>query len=130
MSRLTEADAFSIGRSSEITRDELKFQKFIDRIRNKFSNLFYETLKRQLILKKIILPSEWADIKHDLNVVRKFAENIDYINDKNVAIAWNLIRADKDYYKKVFEPNYNQGLKDSHIETALIKACKELNIID
>jgi hypothetical protein len=69
MSRLTEADAFSIGRSSEITRDELKFQKFIDRIRNKFSNLFYETLKRQLILKKIILPSEWADIKHDLNVV-------------------------------------------------------------
>jgi len=69
MSRLTEADAFSIGRSSEITRDELKFQKFIDRIRNKFSNLFYETLKRQLVLKKIILPSEWADIKHDMNVV-------------------------------------------------------------
>jgi len=63
MSRLTEADAFSIGRSSEITRDELKFQKFINRVRNKFSNLFYEALKRQLILKKIIVPSDWAKMK-------------------------------------------------------------------
>ena len=63
MSRLTEADAFSVGRSSEITRDELKFQKFIDRIRNKFSTLFYEALKRQLILKKIIVPSDWVNIR-------------------------------------------------------------------
>ena len=68
MSRLTEADAFSIGRSSEITRDELKFQKFINRIRNKFSNLFYEALKRQLIFKKIIVPSEWITIKDSINV--------------------------------------------------------------
>ena len=68
MSRLTEADAFSIGRSSEITRDELKFQKFINRIRNKFSNLFYEALKRQLIFKKIIVPGEWITIKDSINV--------------------------------------------------------------
>ena len=68
MSRLTEADAFSVGRSSEITRDELKFQKFIDRIRNKFSTLFYEALKRQLILKKIIVPSDWINIREDIVV--------------------------------------------------------------
>ena len=68
MSRLTEADAFSIGRSSEITRDELKFQKFINRIRVKFSNLFYESLKRQLILKKIIVPSDWNDIRQGMTV--------------------------------------------------------------
>ena len=68
MSRLTEADAFSVGRSSEITRDELKFQKFIDRIRNKFSTLFYEALKRQLILKKIIVPSDWVNIREDIVV--------------------------------------------------------------
>ena len=68
MSRLTEADAFSVGRSSEITRDELKFQKFIDRCRTKFSTLFYEALKRQLILKKIIVPSDWINIREDIVV--------------------------------------------------------------
>ena len=68
MSRLTEADAFSVGRSSEITRDELKFQKFIDRCRGKFSTIFYEALKRQLILKKIIVPSDWVNIREDIVV--------------------------------------------------------------
>jgi hypothetical protein len=68
MSRLQEADAFSVGRSSEITRDELKFQKFIDRIRNKFSVMFYEILKRQLVLKKIIVPSDWVNIREGMNV--------------------------------------------------------------
>ena len=68
MSRLSEGDAFSVGRSSEITRDELKFQKFIDRCRGKFSTLFYEALKRQLILKKIIVPSDWVNIREDIVV--------------------------------------------------------------
>ena len=68
MSRLTESDAFSVGRSSEITRDELKFQKFIDRCRGKFSTLFYEALKRQLILKKIIVPSDWVNIREEIVV--------------------------------------------------------------
>jgi hypothetical protein len=68
MSRLTEADAFSIGRSSEITRDELKFQKFINRVRNKFSSIFYEALKRQLILKKIIVPSDWKGMREAITV--------------------------------------------------------------
>jgi hypothetical protein len=68
MSRLTEADAFSVGRSSEITRDELKFQKFIDRLRVKFSTLFFEALKRQLILKKIIVPSDWVNIREEIVV--------------------------------------------------------------
>jgi len=68
MSRLQEADAFSVGRSSEITRDELKFQKFIDRCRTKFSTLFYEALKRQLILKKIIVPSDWINIREEIDI--------------------------------------------------------------
>lgn len=63
LSRLEQDSAFSIGRSSEITRDELKFQKFIDRIRNKFNGLFFQALERQLILKKIIVPSDWAEMK-------------------------------------------------------------------
>ncbi len=68
MSRLEPDSAFNVGRSSEITRDELKFQKFIDRVRTKFSKLFLEVLKRQLILKQIIVPSDWASIKEDLGI--------------------------------------------------------------
>jgi hypothetical protein len=68
MSRLEADSAFNVGRSSEITRDELKFQKFIDRVRVKFGGLFLEVLKRQLILKKIIVPSDWTHIKADLVV--------------------------------------------------------------
>jgi len=68
MSRLEQDSTFNVGRSSEITRDELKFQKFIDRVRTKFSKLFMETLKRQLILKKIIVPSDWKNIKEDMDI--------------------------------------------------------------
>ena len=84
MSRLQEADAFSVGRSSEITRDELKFQKFIDRCRNKFSTLFYEALKRQLILKKIIVPSDWVNIRED--IVVEFSRDNYYAELKDAEI--------------------------------------------
>jgi hypothetical protein len=58
-----EQKSFTIGKSTEITRDEIKFAKFISRLRNKFSELFYNVLKTQLILKKIITPDDWEEIK-------------------------------------------------------------------
>lgn len=58
-----EQKSFQIGKSTEITRDEVKFGKFIDRLRNKFSELFFELLKKQLILKNIIKDVDWDDIK-------------------------------------------------------------------
>lgn len=63
LSRLETDTGFSLGRASEITRDELKFGKFVDRIRTKFSELFFDLLKTQLILKGIISPEEWDGIK-------------------------------------------------------------------
>lgn len=54
---------FNLGRSSEITRDELSFQKFIDRLRLRFSNLLLNALEKQLILKKIFSSEDWAEIK-------------------------------------------------------------------
>lgn len=54
---------FSLGRSSEITRDELSFQKFIDRLRLRFSNLLLNALEKQLVLKKIFSSDDWAEIK-------------------------------------------------------------------
>jgi hypothetical protein len=77
MNRLEQEQQFSLGRATEISRDELKFQKFIDRLRNRFSMLFYEILKKQLILKNIITEEDWNSWKHDLNV--------DYLRDNHFA---------------------------------------------
>jgi hypothetical protein len=65
-SRLEESTGFNLGRASEISRDEVKFFKFIERLRMKFSELFLELLRVQLILKGIIKESEWQDIEGKL----------------------------------------------------------------
>ena len=67
LSRLEQEAQFSLGRSSEISRDELKFQKFIDRLRRRFSSMFREMLKRQLVLKNIITEEDWENFSNDLN---------------------------------------------------------------
>jgi len=65
-SRLETETTFNIGRSTEITRDELKFQKFINRLRKQFSELFADILKTQLILKGIITLEDWEGIKNHI----------------------------------------------------------------
>jgi len=66
LSRLEPETMASFGRVSEITRDELKFGKFIQRLRNRFSSLFTQILEKQLVLKGIMTPEEFAEIKNDL----------------------------------------------------------------
>jgi hypothetical protein len=62
------AQGFTIGRPSEITREEIKFGKFISRLRKRFSNLFMDLLKTQLLLKRIITTEEWEVIKNKISV--------------------------------------------------------------
>lgn len=62
-SRLQQETGFSLGQSTTISRDEVKFQKFIDRLRNKFGQCIIDALKTQLILKGICNSYEWEDIK-------------------------------------------------------------------
>jgi len=62
-SRTQPDQGFNLGRSTEITRDELKFNKFIDKLRSKFSTLLDELLKRQLILKRVMTEEEWFDYR-------------------------------------------------------------------
>ena len=68
MNRLEQEQQFSLGRATEISRDELKFQKFIDRLRNRFANLFYDILKKQLIIKNIITEDDWSTWKNKLTI--------------------------------------------------------------
>ena len=62
-SRLDSQGGFNLGRSSEILRDELKFTKFVGRLRKRFSGVFNDMLKTQLILKNIITPEDWNDLE-------------------------------------------------------------------
>jgi hypothetical protein len=66
-SRLESNQGFSLGRASEITRDELKFDKFVEKLRSRFSILFDELLARQLTLKGVCTLEEWNEFKMDIH---------------------------------------------------------------
>ncbi len=65
-SRLDDANQWTLGRATEITRDEVRFNRFIGRLRNKFTDLFDYMLEKQLVLKGIITKEDWANIKQDI----------------------------------------------------------------
>jgi hypothetical protein len=66
VSRLEGSQGFNLGRSTEITRDELKFTKFVQRLRKKFTELFNDILRTQLVLKGIIAETDWSSIRDNL----------------------------------------------------------------
>jgi hypothetical protein len=67
VSRLEPNQAFSLGRTTEITRDELKFSKFVDRLRNKFSDIFNQALRVQCVLKGICTAEEFDSFKENIH---------------------------------------------------------------
>jgi hypothetical protein len=73
VNRLEQEAQFTLGRASEITRDEVKFKKFIDRLRKRFSDLFMQLLKTQLLLKGICTQEDWKSWKESIA--------FDYIED-------------------------------------------------
>ena len=92
ISRMDSESGFSLGRASEITRDELKFTKFVQRIRKKFVPLFTDILKTQLLLKGVIAPEDWPSlqehIQYDFLQDGHFAElkDAELLNDRIQAL--------------------------------------------
>jgi hypothetical protein len=74
----SSGDGFNLGRSSEILRDELKFSKFVGRLRKRFANIFNDILRTQLVLKNIVTPEDWDKmcdhIQYDFLYDNHFAE--------------------------------------------------------
>lgn len=68
LTRMEVQTGFNLGRSSEITRDEVKFFKFIERLQNKFSMVFYDILKKQCILRGILTEEDWMKVYNDINI--------------------------------------------------------------
>ena len=106
-SRLEASSGFNLGRSTEITRDELKFTKFVQRLRKKFIELFNDILRTQLILKQIIAEEDWPMIRdnifYDFLQDGHFAElkNAEMLKDR-IALANDV----RDYVGKYFSVEY------------------------
>lgn len=109
-----ELSQFNIGRSTEITRDEIKFNKFINRIRTKFSELFIDLLGTQLILKNIMTHEDWIEIKE---VVRfSYLEDNYFAESKEMEILQDRL----DVYSKLSQENiigkyYSHEFVQKHI---------------
>ena len=107
VSRLESQDGFSLGRASEISRDELKFTKFVQRLRKRFTELFNDILKTQLILKNIIAEEDWYTVSKSIQY--------DYLQDghfaelKDTELLRNrldLARDMRDYVGKYYSVEY------------------------
>ena len=88
ISRMDGEGGFNLGRSSEILRDELKFTKFVGRLRKRFSNMFNDMLKTQLLLKNVVTPEDWEimseHIQYDFLYDNHFSElkNTELLNER------------------------------------------------
>jgi hypothetical protein len=89
IARLDNQTTFNVGRSAEITREEIKFNKFINRLRSKFASIFKEALKTQLILKEIIRPDEWDELSYDIRF--DFHEDNNFAELKNAELLNNRL---------------------------------------
>ena len=106
-SRMDGEGGFNLGRSSEILRDELKFSKFVSRLRKRFSHMFNDMLRTQLILKNIITPEDWQQlsehIQYDFLYDNHFAElkDAELLNER-----LNMVQVAEPYVGKYFSQDY------------------------
>ena len=107
VSRLEGSTGFNLGRASEITRDELKFTKFVQRLRKKFTELFNDLLRTQLILKGIINEDDWFNVRDTLNY--DFIQDGHFAELKNTEMArerLQLANEMRDYIGKFYSLRY------------------------
>ena len=107
ISRLESEGGFNLGKSTEITRDEIKFSKFIQRLRKKFAELFQDMMRTQLILKGIMTPEDWDKVKefivYDFKDDNHFQElkEIEILNERLTAL-----QAINDYVGTYYSAEY------------------------
>ena len=106
-SRLEANQGFNMGRSTEITRDELKFTKFVQRLRKKFTELFNDILHTQLVLKTVIAEEDWALVKDHLQY--DFLQDGHFAELKNAEMLMERLRLAnemRDYVGKYYSVEY------------------------
>lgn len=124
ISRLQPQQGFSLGRSSEITREEIKFAKFILRLRQKFSEVLSDALRVQLILKRVITPEEWDDLV--LNIRFEFMKD-NYFSE----LKENEILTQRVQMAQLMEPYVGKYYSMKFIRRSILKLSdKEIDEID
>ncbi len=107
VTRIGGDGGFNLGRSSEILRDEVKFSKFVGRLRKRFSNLFNDILKTQLLLKNVITPEDWdimsEHIQYDFLYDNHFAELKD---SELMAERLTMVASAEPYVGRYFSQDY------------------------
>lgn len=121
ISRVQQASGLNFGRAAEITRDELKFTKFITKLRRKFSTLFLDLLRTQLIMKGVITDQDWKDIYQD--IIFNFTQDAYYAESKEQELLRSrfelLAQAaqfDGQYLSKYYIQSHILQLHDNEIE--------------
>ena len=125
--RLDAGGGFNLGRSSEILRDELKFTRFVGRLRKRFSQMFIDMLKTQLILKNIVTPEDWEKlsdhIQFDFLYDNHFSDlkKNEILNDKLAVIA-----AMEPYLGRYFSVEYVRKTVLGQTDTEMIDIDKQI----
>ena len=107
VSRLEASQGFNLGRASEITRDELKFTKFVQRLRKKFTELFNDIMRTQLVLKGVIAEQDWHVVKDC--IMYDFIQDGHFAELKNAELQRErlaLANEMRDYVGKFYSVNY------------------------
>ncbi len=103
----TDSTQFNLGRASEITRDEVKFGKFVSRLRHRFSYLFADLLRVQLILKGIIKEEDWANIKDRIDYIwAKDSHFLELKNSEMLRDRFELVSMAEEYVGKYISSEY------------------------
>ena len=121
---------FSLGRESEITRDELKFAKFIQRLRNQFTSFFDQLLKAQLILQGVIREGDWEKIRHEISY--EYAEDNFYREQKNAEILtmrMELLSTVSEYAGRYFSLEYIKKMIFINLKMNFIKKYRKLIMV-
>tara|TARA_Y100001970_G_scaffold74599_1_gene94514 strand:- start:1133 stop:2800 length:1668 start_codon:yes stop_codon:yes gene_type:complete len=106
-SRMDGEGGFNLGRSSEILRDELKFTKFVARLRKRFSNLFNDMLKTQLILKNVITPEDWETMSEHIQYDYLYDNHFSELKDSELLNErLNSVQVAEPYIGRYFSQDY------------------------
>jgi hypothetical protein len=105
--RIGGEGGFNLGRSSEILRDELKFTKFVGRLRKRFSNMFSDMLKTQLILKNIITPEDWKVMNEHIQYDFLYDNHFSELKEAELMTErLNMAATAEPYIGKYYSQNY------------------------
>ena len=146
-SRLTDDNkGFNLGKTTEVLRDELKFTKFIGRLRKRFSELFHDILKTQLILKGVISPEDWDEMKDHIQYDYLFDNHFNELKELEMTTQrMNLVTQMDPFVGKYFsiehirrdilqqkEAEYKEIEKQmqSEIDNGLVMSPADMNTFD